>query len=90
MTLKKDDLEEMSDEEIFRELRTEFSSRAEKQPAHLKVLIDREWHCRHEYSHIGSGQTAGGGGIQGLERGTKNRRGYVIKSEKSTVASVTQ
>lgn len=45
------------------------------------VLKDKQWHCRgHEYSDVGSGQLAGGGGIQGLERGTRLRPGLVIES----------
>lgn len=71
----------MSNDEIFNELKKEFTARAEKQPAILRVLVDREWHCRHEYAHADSDQAAGGGGIQGLERGTKKRPGFVIETE---------
>ena len=47
------------------------------------VLADKRWHCRsHEYKHIASEQLAGGGGIQGLQRGTKNRPGLKIESKK--------
>ena len=46
-----------------------------------KVLKDQQWHCREcEYTHVGTTQIAGGGGIQGLERGTKSRPGMVIES----------
>ena len=46
------------------------------------VLEDKQWHCRsHEYKRIPSGQLAGGGGIQGLQRGTKERRGLKIESK---------
>lgn len=46
------------------------------------VLEDKQWHCRsHEYKRIPSGQLAGGGGIQGLQRGTKDRRGLKIESK---------
>jgi hypothetical protein len=46
------------------------------------LLSDQKWHCRaHEYGSIPSGQLAGGGGIQGLKRGTKNRPGLIIESE---------
>ncbi len=45
------------------------------------VLKDHQWHCREcEYSHVGTTQIAGGGGIQGLERGTQSRPGMVIES----------
>ena len=45
------------------------------------VLKDRQWHCRVcEYSHVGSGQLAGGAGIQRLQRGNKTRPGMVIDS----------
>ena len=48
----------------------------------FKILSDKKWHCRgHEYPHVKSGQLAGGGGIQGLQRGTKGRPGYVIDSK---------
>ena len=46
------------------------------------VLEDGKWHCRsHEYKRIPSGQLAGGGGIQGLQRGTKDRPGLKIESK---------
>ena len=46
------------------------------------VLEDRAWHCREcEYEHVGSSQLAGGGGIQGLERGNQTRPGVEIKSD---------
>lgn len=46
------------------------------------VLEDRNWHCRsHEYKRIPSGQLAGGGGIQGLQRGTSGRQGLKIESK---------
>lgn len=48
----------------------------------FQVLKDMQWHCRQcEFKHIGSTQIAGGGGIQGLERGTGSRPGIVIDSE---------
>lgn len=47
----------------------------------FQVLKDMQWHCRQcEYQHIGSTQIAGGGGIQGLERGTGSRPGVSIES----------
>lgn len=49
----------------------------------FNLLSDQQWHCREcEGKKIGSGQYAGGGGIQGLQRGTRNRPGLAIKTEK--------
>jgi rubrerythrin len=49
----------------------------------FNLLKDCEWHCRNcEGAMVASGQYAGGGGIQGLERGTKSRAGLVILTEK--------
>jgi hypothetical protein len=49
----------------------------------FNLLSDKKWHCREcEGKKIASSQYAGGGGIQGLERGTKNRPGLVIQSSK--------
>ena len=46
------------------------------------VLKDNQWHCRGcEYEHVGSTQIAGGGGIQGLEKGSRNRPGIIIESQ---------
>ena len=46
------------------------------------VLKDKKWHCRgHEYADIDTNQLAGGGGIQGLQRGTRSRDGLVIESK---------
>ena len=46
------------------------------------VLKDKQWHCRAcEYEHVESGQIAGSGGIQGLQRGSNSRPGIVIESE---------
>ena len=46
-----------------------------------QVLKDQQWHCREcDYKHVKSTQIAGGGGIQGLERGTQTRLGMVIES----------
>lgn len=48
----------------------------------FQVLKDMQWHCRQcDYKHIGSTQIAGGGGIQGLERGTQSRPGIMINSD---------
>ncbi|MFB2894516.1 restriction endonuclease [Aerosakkonemataceae cyanobacterium BLCC-F50] len=49
----------------------------------FNLLSDQQWHCREcEGKKIGSGQYAGGGGIQGLQRGTRNRPGLAIETEK--------
>lgn len=56
-----------------------FTNRAELQPAIFERLSDCEWHCRDcADKGIDSKQYAGGGGIQGLQRGTKSRPGLVI------------
>lgn len=48
----------------------------------FNLLSDQKWHCREcEGKQIGSGQYAGGGGIQGLQRGTRSRPGLVIEAE---------
>jgi hypothetical protein len=49
----------------------------------FKLLSDQRWHCREcEGKKIGSNQYAGGGGIQGLQRGTRTRPGLVIETSK--------
>lgn len=49
---------------------------------YFQVLKDCQWHCRTcDASGIDSGQLAGGGGVQGLQRGTKSRPGLNIISE---------
>lgn len=46
------------------------------------VLSDKKWHCRsHNYTHIPSTQLAGGGGIQGLQRGNRSKPGICIESK---------
>ncbi len=46
------------------------------------VLRDQQWHCRkHGYPAGVSGQLAGGGGIQGLQRGSGARPGLCIETE---------
>ena len=53
-----------------------------KQLQTFQVLEDQRWHCRnHAYDHIGSGQIAGSGGIQGLRRGSSKRPGISIEHE---------
>ncbi len=47
----------------------------------FEVLRDKQWHCRDcDYDHVSTAQFAGGGGIQGLERGNRTRPGIEIES----------
>lgn len=51
------------------------------QAEYFKILSDKNFHCRKcAQKMIGSEQLAGGGGVQGLQRGTKNRPGLVIET----------
>lgn len=63
----------------------QLKSQLKTAPTQLKVfnlLSDQKWHCRKcEGKQVASEQYAGGGGIQGLERGTRNRPGLVIETE---------
>jgi len=48
----------------------------------FEVLEDRSWHCRNcEYNHVQTTQLAGGGGIQGLQKGSPSRPGIEILSQ---------
>lgn len=50
----------------------------------FQLLSDQQWHCREcANKQIPSAQYAGGGGIQGLQRGTRNRPGLVILTQKT-------
>lgn len=52
------------------------------QKKYFEILRDKEWHCRKcAQQLIGSEQLAGGGGVQGLQRGGKNRPGIVIETK---------
>jgi hypothetical protein len=58
-----------------------FTTRATLQPQIFDKLKDCNWHCRDcAGKDIDSKQYAGGGGIQGLQRGTKTRPGLVIET----------
>lgn len=48
------------------------------------LLSDKKWHCRNcEGTKVASNQYAGGGGIQGLERGNRSGRpGLVIETKR--------
>ncbi len=68
--------------QTFEEIEIYFTSKNSMQSKVFNLLKDKEWHCRGcEGSQVASGQYAGGGGIQGLERGTKSRAGLVVLSE---------
>ncbi len=48
----------------------------------FQILKDEQWHCRKcDYAGVDSTQIAGGGGIQGLQNGSKTRPGIVIESK---------
>lgn len=71
----------MSQEDLASTIRNQFRNNSTQRKV-FDLLSDREWHCRKcEGSKIGSGQYAGGGGIQGLQRGTKSRPGLIIETE---------
>ena len=64
----------------FEEISNFFNNKDSKQAKVFNLLKDKQWHCREcEGTPLGIGQYAGGGGIQGLERGTKSRSGLVIE-----------
>lgn len=66
----------------FEEIKSYLEKKESKQSKVFTLLKDFNWHCRNcEGKQVLSGQYAGGGGIQGLERGTKSRPGLVILSE---------
>ncbi len=66
--------------DTFQKIVKYFENKDTYQSKVFKLLKDCQWHCRKcEGKSIGSGQYAGGGGIQGLERGTKSRWGLVIE-----------
>lgn len=53
------------------------------QKEYFLVLKDKQWHCRDcAGRQIGSTQIAGGGGIQGLQRGTKSRPGIITETKR--------
>ena len=64
------------------EIAIEFAREGSTQGKVFALLSDKQWHCREcEGKVIASGQYAGGGGIQGLQRGTRQRPGIKIESE---------
>lgn len=73
-----------ANKELLDRLAQEFQSPESNQFKVISVLVDQKWHCRHhEYTNAGvsTAQLAGGGGIQGLQRGTKKRSGFEIESK---------
>lgn len=76
----------MNNTNLVQNLKQEIQSKLKKESSQFKVfdlLSDQKWHCRScEGKMIASEQYAGGGGIQGLQRGTKSRPGLVIKTKK--------
>lgn len=59
-----------------------FSSKNSLQYQVACVLENTKWHCRnHGFVGIKSVHHAGGGGIQGLERGTGSREGLVLETK---------
>lgn len=69
-----------------RNLVANFKSQLKPGSSQLKVfslLSDQKWHCRTcEGKQVASEQYAGGGGIQGLERGTKSRPGLHLETKR--------
>lgn len=58
------------------------------QSRYFDILCDCNPHCRKcAQRAIGSEQLAGGGGVQGLERGSKNRPGFVIETTRQYCAA---
>lgn len=68
--------------QTFKEVEEYFNGKETIQKKVFDLLKDKEWHCRVcEGAQVASSQYAGGGGIQGLERGTKSRAGLVVNTE---------
>lgn len=66
-------------EKKFLKLLTKDSS----QKKYFEILLDKEEHCRKcAQEKVKSEQLAGGGGVQGLKRGTYKRPGIIIETEK--------
>lgn len=72
----------MNNQKFIEEFISSFSKKGSTQSKVFELLADQKWHCRScEGKKIASEQYAGGGGIQGLQRGTNNRQGLVIESK---------
>ncbi|MEW5857114.1 MAG: restriction endonuclease [Cyanobacteriota bacterium] len=71
----------MSNNNLVAEIRAQLQTAPTQQKV-FDLLSDQKWHCReHEGKLIASSQYAGGGGIQGLQRGTRTRPGLLIEKE---------
>ncbi|MGD2180512.1 restriction endonuclease [Lusitaniella coriacea] len=71
----------MSKNNLVAKILSQFKSSTTQRKV-FQLLSDKQWHCRScEGKSIASEQYAGGGGIQGLQRGTKSRPGLVIVSK---------
>lgn len=71
----------MNSKDLVAEIRSKFKQ-SSTQLKVFNLLSDRQWHCRScEGKKVASEQYAGGGGIQGLQRGTKSRPGLVIEAK---------
>lgn len=71
----------MNDQELTNEIKGKFKEGTIKKKV-FDLLSDQKWHCREcEGKQIASQQYAGGGGIQGLERGTQKIPGLEIISK---------
>lgn len=72
--------------EVVKDLVAEIQAQLQGAKTQLKVfnlLSDQQWHCRKcEGKQVASEQYAGGGGIQGLQRGSLQRPGLVIETTK--------
>lgn len=72
----------MNNQNFINEFISKFQKKDSTQAKVFQLLADQKWHCRScEGKQIASEQYAGGGGIQGLQRGTKTRHGLVIESK---------
>jgi hypothetical protein len=72
----------MTNSDFVNEIRSKFRKPNSTQIKVFNLLSDQKWHCRNcEGKNVASNQYAGGGGIQGLERGTKSRPGLLIESK---------
>lgn len=72
----------MSDKGLVETIKTQLRKDSTQSKV-FNLLSDQGWHCREcEGKKIASAQYAGGGGIQGLQRGTRSRPGLVIETEK--------
>lgn len=72
----------MNNQDSVDRIKSKFKKTNSTQLKVFELLADQKWHCRNcEGKQIASGQYAGGGGIQGLQRGTKTRPGLVIESK---------